>query len=67
MEQSHKAEMGNALRGDFARLRERGVATTFAPTERPAAPILRLAPVEVEAPPADMAPASWLARFLSAR
>lgn len=28
-EQSHKAEMATALRGDFARLRARGVATTL--------------------------------------
>lgn len=28
-EQSHKREMAAALRGDFARLRERGVAATI--------------------------------------
>ena len=30
-EQSHKDEMSAALRGDFARLRDRGVAVTLAP------------------------------------
>ena len=35
-EQSHKDEMSAALRGDFARLRERGVSSTLAPTEEPA-------------------------------
>jgi hypothetical protein len=30
-EQSHKDEMSAALRGDFARLRGRGVAATLAP------------------------------------
>lgn len=30
-EQSHKDEMSKALRGDFERLRDRGVATTLAP------------------------------------
>ena len=32
-EQSHKDEMCAALRGDFARLRERGVAVTLGPRE----------------------------------
>jgi hypothetical protein len=32
-EQSHKDEMSAALRGDFERLRKRGVAATLAPTE----------------------------------
>lgn len=32
-EQSHKDEMSAALRGDFKRLRERGVATTLSPGE----------------------------------
>jgi hypothetical protein len=31
-EQSHKDEMSAALRGDFARLRDRGVAVALAPT-----------------------------------
>lgn len=32
-EQSHKEEMSRALRGDFERLRERGVAATLAPRD----------------------------------
>ena len=32
-EQSHKDEMSKALRGDFERLRDRGVATTLAPRD----------------------------------
>jgi hypothetical protein len=32
-EQSHKTEMSAALRGDFKRLRERGVSTTLSPGE----------------------------------
>ena len=32
-EQSHKDEMSKALRGDFDRLRERGVSVTLAPRE----------------------------------
>lgn len=34
-EQSHKDEMSAALRGDFERLRERGVALTLTPSEEP--------------------------------
>jgi hypothetical protein len=36
-EQSHKDEMTAALRGDFERLRERGVSNTLAPVESLAA------------------------------
>jgi hypothetical protein len=37
-EQSHKDEMSAALRGDFERLRKRGVSVTLAPAEgKPAA------------------------------
>ncbi len=32
-DQSHKDEMSKALRGDFERLRERGVSTTLAPQD----------------------------------
>ena len=32
-DQSHKDEMSAAIRGDFQRLRERGVAATLAPRE----------------------------------
>ena len=34
-EQSHKAEMSAALRGDFQRLRARGVSAALGPTEAP--------------------------------
>jgi len=34
-EQSHKNEMSAALRGDFDRLRRRGVAVTLAPGVQP--------------------------------
>jgi hypothetical protein len=38
-DQSHKDEMSKALRGDFERLRDRGVATTLAPRhEEPTQP-----------------------------
>ena len=37
-EQSHKDEMSKALRGDFERLRDRGVATTLAPPDEEHAP-----------------------------
>lgn len=37
-EQSHKDEMSAALRGDFQRLRERGVAVALAPHEPDADP-----------------------------
>jgi hypothetical protein len=37
-EQSHKREMSDAVRGDFERLRGRGVATTFAVPESQDAP-----------------------------
>jgi hypothetical protein len=34
-EQSHKEEMSAALRGDFERLRERGVAAALVPHDEP--------------------------------
>ncbi len=39
-EQSHKDEMSAAIRGDFQRLRDRGVAATLAPRDEdaPSAP-----------------------------
>ncbi len=77
MEQSHKLEMANALRGDFARLRARGVATTFAPIEltTPVVAVVPtvIAPAMAPAPPVRERPAeqsvatSWLGRFLAAR
>ena len=48
-EQSHKDEMSAALRGDFARLRDRGVAVTLAP---PAADSTAAAPEPMAAAPA---------------
>ncbi len=52
-EQSHKDEMSKALRGDFERLRERGVSVTLAPRETESAapePVASAEPA-VEAPP----------------
>ena len=46
-EQSHKDEMSKALRGDFERLRERGVSVTLSPRETPAP---EAEPVEAAAP-----------------
>jgi hypothetical protein len=74
-EQSHKDEMASALRGDFARLRSRGVATTLAPPDdvvppvaAPEAPCQEPEPDAVPAeqePPAPERP--WIARFLGSR
>ena len=47
-EQSHKDEMSAALRGDFARLRDRGVSATLLPHDAPQAPS-----VEPDAPSAE--------------
>jgi hypothetical protein len=66
-EQSHKDEMSAALRGDFERLRERGVATTLSPAEQhtepdtPAEPpvdepVAEPPPDEPAASPAEDAP-----------
>jgi hypothetical protein len=44
-EQSHKDEMSAAIRGDFQRLRERGVSATLAPPQEPE-------PATVAPPPA---------------
>ena len=61
-EQSHKDEMSAALRGDFARLRDRGVAATLAPrvpealqpaAAEPADPVVSAEQAESEAPAAD--------------
>jgi hypothetical protein len=58
-DQSHKDEMSAALRGDFARLRDRGVAVTLAPpaADSTAAPheAVPVAPPEPE-PAADEPP-----------
>jgi hypothetical protein len=50
-EQSHKDEMSAALRGDFQRLRERGVAVSLVPTD--AEPVADATPQEEE--PAERA------------
>lgn len=52
-EQSHKDEMSKALRGDFARLRGRGVSVTLAPRETTPADSGPIEPAEtaVEATP----------------
>ena len=57
-DQSHKDEMSAAIRGDFQRLRDRGVAATLAPREDEDAPSPPDAIAEHEgAPsPADVIP-----------
>jgi hypothetical protein len=72
-EQSHKDEMSAALRGDFQRLRERGVSPALVPHEAPEPEDEPLRPVpqpsaaeeELHDPAADTAPArrGWLARL----
>ena len=54
-EQSHKDEMSKALRGDFERLRERGVSVTLSPRETPEP---EPEPVEAAAPLVEALPAS---------
>jgi len=68
-EQSHKAEMSAALRGDFQRLRARGVSAALVPQDEPepdqeppvvepAPPVGRDEPAETpEEPSAEWAPA----------
>jgi hypothetical protein len=69
-EQSHKAEMSAALRGDFERLRARGVSAALVPQdeaepdEEP--PVVETAPsVAHEDEDEDEPPArrGWLSRF----
>ena len=65
-EQSHKDEMSRALRGDFERLRERGVSTTLAPGDD-AAPEPTEPPVSPPEPPPEedaSPPSGWLGRLL---
>jgi hypothetical protein len=50
-DQSHKDEMSAAIRGDFQRLRERGVAATLAPRDDEDAP----EPVEITPEPDEHA------------
>ncbi len=60
-EQSHKNEMSAALRGDFDRLRERGVVVTLAPGEpQPSAEVTETEAVEDANPPDAR---GWLARL----
>ena len=65
-EQSHKDEMSAALRGDFERLRDRGVASTLAPPEPAPEPETEPA-TEVEVPQPstaeEPAPRGWRGRF----
>lgn len=77
-EQSHKDEMSAALRGDFRRLRERGVTTTLSPGEtgvlKAAAPELEIVEPEPELQPElqpepehevePERPQGWLGRLL---
>ena len=53
-EQSHKDEMSAAIRGDFQRLRERGVAVSLVPTD--AEPVADAASQEEEPLPTDAEP-----------
>jgi hypothetical protein len=66
-EQSHKDEMSRALRGDFERLRERGVATTLtqAPSPAPAADTTTSPPDEPPDAVADEADGQAQAGLLS--
>lgn len=63
-EQSHKDEMSAALRGDFERLRGRGVASTIAPPEPEAdpEPVLE-AEVPQQGAGDEPVARSWRARF----
>ena len=56
-EQSHKDEMSKALRGDFERLRERGVSVTLSPRETPTPE-----PVEAAAPLVEALPEAAVER-----
>jgi hypothetical protein len=78
-EQSHKNEMSAALRGDFKRLRERGVTTTLSPGETETETETEESEVEAVAPSPAVAaavevetvaerelesPPGWLGRLL---
>ena len=56
-EQSHKDEMSAALRGDFARLRDRGVAPTLAPREAATPQPAAIDPSDPDPPEASEPPA----------
>jgi hypothetical protein len=53
-DQSHKDEMSKALRGDFERLRDRGVATTLAPPNEEHAPTTPDEPESLEKPEPEL-------------
>lgn len=57
-EQSHKAEMSAALRGDFERLRARGVSAALVPQDEAepdeAPPVVEPAPSVTHGEPADL-------------
>jgi hypothetical protein len=55
-EQSHKNEMSAAIRGDFRRLRERGVAATLAPRDDDVPEPDEIAPESQEPMPTAAAP-----------
>lgn len=74
-EQSHKNEMSAALRGDFKRLRERGVTTTLSPGETevveseveavaPSSAVSVAVDVETAAERELERPPGWLGRLL---
>jgi hypothetical protein len=52
-EQSHKDEMSRALRGDFERLRERGVSTTLAPHDEAVPETVEIPVGPPDPPPED--------------
>jgi hypothetical protein len=69
-EQSHKDEMSRALRGDFERLRGRGVSTTLAPRDDDSAleavddDSVTEAAAEAPSSDEDVSAPGWLGRLL---
>lgn len=69
-EQSHKDEMSRALRGDFERLRGRGVSTTLAPpdddpvSEAADAAVTEEVAAEASSIDEDVPAPGWLGRLL---
>lgn len=64
-EQSHKDEMSAALRGDFQRLRERGVTTTLSPGEAEVVEAVETEPevVEPASEPQPQSQPGWVGRL----
>jgi hypothetical protein len=62
-EQSHKDEMSAALRGDFERLRERGVTPMLLPGEAETVESELEVEVEPESEPEPESPLGWLGRL----